>query len=319
MKSQKLRVYSKFSIYLLSLFLLILFYGNCSRPTDSEHSFSNNNGSEIGAPVDTNTLSYANIAPIIAKRCVVCHQDFTDPNRIQLIATNGVLNQLVVEAQTMPPTGPLPQEERDLIARWISIGAPMTSNSGEPPPPVVALTPLEKCMACHGQKGVSSKKGTPHLAGQKKEYLLQELKRYATDVRIDNSGGGMNSIAKSLTEADLTEVVTYFSSLSGSEADPGRRPNEAELLLMTKSIRETGYFNCYWCHFGMPRYGPNRGSSNIIYPNLVFQDEEYSFNQLKAYSTGKRYSNMMAFVGAWKFTDDQLRGLALYFRFNGAY
>jgi len=66
------------------------------------------------------------------------------------------------------------------------------------------------CTSCHGANGVSNNPMYPNLAGQKEKYLAKALKAYKTGARKDAM---MNSLAASLSDADIDNIAAYFSSL----------------------------------------------------------------------------------------------------------
>jgi cytochrome c553 len=65
------------------------------------------------------------------------------------------------------------------------------------------------CAGCHGANGVSVNPVWPSLAGQKKDYLAASLKAYRDGVRKNDLMSGM---AKSLSDADVDALASYFSS-----------------------------------------------------------------------------------------------------------
>ena len=65
------------------------------------------------------------------------------------------------------------------------------------------------CFACHGENGISKIDGTPHLAGQNREYLEKALHAYREgQLRRDPT---MTAMAKPLSDSDITNIATYFS------------------------------------------------------------------------------------------------------------
>lgn len=71
------------------------------------------------------------------------------------------------------------------------------------------------CVACHGENGIS--KGHPHwpnLAGQKLDYLAKQLTDFREKRRQDPA---MTAFAGSLTDQDIADLATYFSSLERSK------------------------------------------------------------------------------------------------------
>lgn len=67
------------------------------------------------------------------------------------------------------------------------------------------------CVSCHGAKGISNKEQWPNLAGQKKNYLVKELKNFRDGKRTDPV---MSPIAKPLTDEEIENLAAYYSSLT---------------------------------------------------------------------------------------------------------
>jgi cytochrome c553 len=72
------------------------------------------------------------------------------------------------------------------------------------------------CAGCHGQNGISVSGDIPNLAGQKAEYLTTQLKAFRAGMRKNDF---MNVMAGQLTDADVDNLVAYFSSLPGATAE----------------------------------------------------------------------------------------------------
>lgn len=66
------------------------------------------------------------------------------------------------------------------------------------------------CAACHGPAGKATMPNTPNLAGQVPAYLAIALKAYRDGKRNDPM---MSPMAKSLTDADIADLVAYYSTL----------------------------------------------------------------------------------------------------------
>lgn len=65
------------------------------------------------------------------------------------------------------------------------------------------------CVACHGVAGNSTNGLWPKLAGQHQMYLVKTLRDFRSGVRKDAS---MNAMAKSLSDADIANLATYYAS-----------------------------------------------------------------------------------------------------------
>lgn len=93
---------------------------------------------------------------------------------------------------------------KNLITLFVLFGVfSITANADVP---VLAST----CIGCHGANGISPNPLWPNLAGQKKEYLIKQLRAFKSNERKDPL---MNPLAASLKEADMSQIAEYFSSL----------------------------------------------------------------------------------------------------------
>ena len=66
-----------------------------------------------------------------------------------------------------------------------------------------------QCFACHGVDGVSLNPEFPSLAGQNKNYLIKQLKAFKSG---DRKSPVMKPVASGLSDTDIENVATYFSS-----------------------------------------------------------------------------------------------------------
>jgi cytochrome c553 len=66
------------------------------------------------------------------------------------------------------------------------------------------------CAVCHGQQGLSMQPSVPHLAGQPKIYLVEQLRNYRSGKRHHEV---MSVIAKPLTDEDIQNVSDWYASL----------------------------------------------------------------------------------------------------------
>lgn len=71
------------------------------------------------------------------------------------------------------------------------------------------------CAPCHGPTGISLVRAYPNLAGQKKQYLIAQLKAFRSGERKNPTI--MNPLAAKLSDADIKNLATYYSRLSGCE------------------------------------------------------------------------------------------------------
>jgi cytochrome c553 len=77
-------------------------------------------------------------------------------------------------------------------------------------PPATVKDIVETCASCHGKDGISAIENTPSLAGQPDiflQYQLVFIRDGARQVEV------MQQIAKSLTDDNIRDLGTYYSSL----------------------------------------------------------------------------------------------------------
>lgn len=66
------------------------------------------------------------------------------------------------------------------------------------------------CVTCHGANGIGTMPHFPNLAGQKSQYLAQQLYAYR-DGRRQNEM--MRIIAEPLSDEDIEDLAAYYESL----------------------------------------------------------------------------------------------------------
>jgi cytochrome c553 len=78
---------------------------------------------------------------------------------------------------------------------------------------------LGLCVACHGDDGISRVAGTPHLAGQDRQYLERALADYRSGKRQQVP---MTSLANSLQPADIQALAAWYASRRGFQSGEAR-------------------------------------------------------------------------------------------------
>ncbi len=66
------------------------------------------------------------------------------------------------------------------------------------------------CAACHGPNGESMSDIWPNLKGQKRGYLIKQIKAFRDGERNDAS---MSAMVAQLSDEDITDLADYYSSL----------------------------------------------------------------------------------------------------------
>ncbi|MBE7939905.1 c-type cytochrome [Ramlibacter aquaticus] len=74
-----------------------------------------------------------------------------------------------------------------------------------------------QCNLCHGANGVATMAEAPNLAGQNEIYLAQQLRNFRSGKRTHEV---MGVIAKSLSDADVDNLSSWFSSIKVQVEQP---------------------------------------------------------------------------------------------------
>ena len=137
------------------------------------------------------------------------------------------------------------------------------------------------CAACHNLDGISTVKGTTHIAGQRPAYLYLSLKEYKSGAR---SSEAMTSAIKFLSDEALIKVSAYFANL-----DPAPVPGgpAAPVKPDTVEAGKAAAAACAGCH-------GEAGVSQIPgIPSLIGLDTKYLVEAMKAYKDGQRKNDTM--------------------------
>ena len=73
------------------------------------------------------------------------------------------------------------------------------------------------CQNCHGMDGVALIPGAANLSGQQKEYLVAQLRAFRSGSRQEAQ---MSVVAKSLTDADIENLASWYSAVKVSVEMP---------------------------------------------------------------------------------------------------
>jgi len=92
---------------------------------------------------------------------------------------------------------------RAALVRADEPGAPALVRVGDP------LRNIVPCVACHG--GIDHKIGAPWLEGMPKEYLLSQMKAFASGARRNDSYGQMRNMVRLLTSQELESVAEFYA------------------------------------------------------------------------------------------------------------
>ncbi|WP_233886938.1 c-type cytochrome [Paraburkholderia flagellata] len=133
---------------------------------------------------------------------------------------------------------------------------------------------LQVCSNCHGVNGVSVSPTFPKLAGQRKEYLVDQLTDFKNHSRADPNAQRFMWGFTHLTDTQIDELATYFSSQSAAlgVASDLALINEGKAIYHA-GLPGKGVAACVGCH------GPH-GEGMNQFPRLAGQHADYVVKQL---------------------------------------
>src|SRR5215469_11426347 len=108
---------------------------------------------------------------------------------------------------------------------------------------------LQVCSNCHGVNGVSEAPTFPKLAGQRKEYLVDQLTDFKSHARSDPNAQRFMWGFTNLTDKQIDELATYFSSQSVALGEAGDLAliNEGRAIYHS-GLPDKGVAACVACH-----------------------------------------------------------------------
>ena len=134
----------------------------------------------------------------------------------------------------------------------------------------------ESCYACHGDKGISRTPMTPSLAGQPAFFVVAQLFLFR-DGRRGASLQEMSSVAKEMSDADLSAWGDFFSKLTPPE--PPKTAPDAERFARGRAL--AAQHHCGTCH------NPDFSGREQM-PRLANQREDYLLKAMRDYKSGAR-------------------------------
>lgn len=140
------------------------------------------------------------------------------------------------------------------------------------PDAVAGKAKAQVCMGCHGETGVSSVPGVPHLAAQPPLSIFYQLVQFREQRR---KGGGMEQIAEPLSDQDMRDLGAFYAALPAPPAVEAAAGSVAE----GQRLSRQNY--CQSCH------GNNlQGQKHV--PRIAGQVADYVVLQLKNLRSGAR-------------------------------
>ena len=159
------------------------------------------------------------------------------------------------------------------------------------------------CAACHGADGNSTDPQYPKLAGMEQEYLLRQLRAFASGKRREEA---MTAALANVDPGLFSGLAAYFGSFA---AAPGKVAN-AQLAAQGKPLYDDGNTDsgvpaCAGCH------QPD-GKGNARFPRLAGQHQAYVLKQLADYKSGRRATDALMTTVGKRLTATEAQALAEY-------
>jgi cytochrome c553 len=109
-------------------------------------------------------------------------------------------------------------DEVKAIAEWLSTLPPPAIVQGDPEKIARGADLFTKigCQACHGDAGRAPLEGFPIIAGQKRDYLLLQIKEIRDGVRKNGQASAMTQVVEHVSDADAEDLAEYLSSTARS-------------------------------------------------------------------------------------------------------
>jgi len=141
------------------------------------------------------------------------------------------------------------------------------------------------CVACHGEKGVSSNPSFPSLAGQHVAYFLKQLNDFKQDGTRPNLV--MAPLVAGLSQQDKEDLAAYYATLPLPEGvTPKKYLHRGEQLYRGGDF-EKHIAACIACH------GPQgTGNAEAGFPVVSGQQSGYTVLQLEQFKDKKRHNDL---------------------------
>ena len=143
----------------------------------------------------------------------------------------------------------------------------------------------------------------PKLAGMDQEYLMRQLKAFASGKRREET---MSAIIAGIDQTDFSGLAAYYGKLKPA---PGK-VNDLQLAAQGKPLYEDGNTDsgvpaCAGCH------QPD-GLGNARFPRLAGQHQTYVLKQLADYKSGRRATDPLMTTVGKRLSVEEAKALAEY-------
>jgi cytochrome c553 len=195
------------------------------------------------------------------------------------------------------------------LAGVLALGVATTIHADEPDAASMAYArqlAIGTCGTCHGPHGNSTQPKFPRIAGQKANYLANQLRAFRSQTRGDPDAlGYMWGMAGQLEDTTIDALAKYYSE---QRPEPVRN-REPALAARGREIYEHGVASegvpaCAVCH------GPD-AHGTADYPRLAGQHAQYVLKQLGSFQSNMRNVAVMHGV-AQNLREAEMSAVAAY-------
>ncbi|HVI50521.1 MAG TPA: c-type cytochrome [Candidatus Sulfotelmatobacter sp.] len=144
-------------------------------------------------------------------------KDITDGKRVSGPDARGYPRTMAMKDVMVVVT----PDQMKTIADWLSTVAPAPIQPAAADAKVAdgaALYAKAGCPSCHGKDGIKPMAGYPVIGGQKREYLLLQIKEIRDGVRTNGRTKMMVPMVKALNDDQVGQLADYLSQVDRAAA-----------------------------------------------------------------------------------------------------
>ena len=148
-----------------------------------------------------------------------------------------------------------------------------------------------QCKICHGSQGIAQIPIAPNIAGEPKQYIVEQLNAFRTGQRQHEM---MSVVAKNLDDKSIELLALWYSS------------QHIQVEMNNPDADHTSVDGCIECH------GINGVGTSDNVPHLAGESIIYIDTQLKAFRFDKRKHEVMSGISK-QMSDEDIRKAAEWY------